>query len=42
MLVGMVMVERNWTKDHVKLEKTFARMKERKWPVCTVPYVRGD
>ena len=28
------MVERNWMKDHGKLEKTFARMKERKWPVC--------
>ena len=34
LLSGMVMVERNWMKDHAKLEKTFARMKERKWPVC--------
>lgn len=32
------MVERNWMKDHVKLEKTFAKMKKRKWPICISPY----
>jgi 1-acyl-sn-glycerol-3-phosphate acyltransferase len=35
MLSGMVMVKRNWDRDRVELERTFAKMKERKWPVCT-------
>jgi len=27
-------VKRNWATDRLELEKTFASMKERKWPVC--------
>jgi hypothetical protein len=34
-LVGMVVVRRNWETDKHELEKTFAAMKKRKWPVCT-------
>jgi len=41
LLSGMVMVERNWMKDHAKLEKTFARMKERKWPVWLNMFAEG-
>lgn len=31
----MILIKRNWATDRVELEKTFAAMKERKWPVCT-------
>lgn len=40
-LSGMILVKRNWATDRVELEKTFAAMKERKWPVCTIPCEGG-
>jgi len=33
-LIGMVIVKRDWANDRAELERTFASMKERKWPVC--------
>jgi hypothetical protein len=29
------LIKRHWATDRFELEKTFAAMKERKWPVCT-------
>ena len=40
-LSGMILVKRNWATDRVELERTFATMKERKWPVCTIPSESG-
>jgi len=34
-LAGMVIVRRNWDSDKCELERTFAAMKKRRWPVCT-------
>lgn len=38
-LCGMVLVERHWETDRAALERTFASMKERKWPICITPYL---
>src|SRR5438046_4170578 len=33
-LCGMVLVERHWETDRAVLERTFAKMKQRQWPIC--------
>jgi hypothetical protein len=40
-LVGMVIVRRNWETDKGELERTFAVMKKRGWPVCMISHLCG-
>jgi len=40
-LVGMVLVKRDWLKDSVALESTLSSMKRRGWPVWLTMFAEG-